>query len=64
MGLEILLTENVCLVDLYCWRGDWFAGFAVIRGGTGQPLQVTDKLTIITPDVGIYNNLPLNLCHN
>ena len=59
MGLEIVLTEDVCLVDLYQWRGDWFAGFAVIRGGTGQPLKISDTLTIITPPQGIYNNLPL-----
>lgn len=59
VGVEILISEDVCLVDLYHWRGEWFAGFAVIRGGTGQPLQITDTLTIITPETGIYNNLPL-----
>lgn len=59
MGLEILINEDVCLVDLYQFRGEWFAGFAVIRSGTGQPLKITDTLTIITPETGIYNNLPL-----
>ena len=58
MGLEIVLTEDVCFIDLYQFRGQWFAGFAAIRVG-GKTLKITDTLTVLTPEAGVYNNLPL-----
>ena len=62
-GAEILIGAGVYLVDLYQFRGEWFAGFAVIRDGDRVVLCTSpdgsESITIHAPAPGVYQNLPI-----
>jgi len=65
LGAELMKGNGVYLIDLYQFKGRWYAGYAAIANGSAV-VTLTDPdtaetLTIKTPEPGSYTNLELCL---